>query len=77
MGGVVAIDFNHYDEDIHKSLKIIRGAISIFNAYKNKDFQAGVNNLPIVDTIINNMFKYKDSNNEDRTHPKGEVFVNE
>ncbi len=30
-GGVVAIDFNHYDEDIHKSLKIIRGVITIFS----------------------------------------------
>jgi hypothetical protein len=64
------------DMEVNKGLKVLKGVISVFESYKNKSFHSELKNLPIIDEIVKEYFKYLGPEGKLETHPEGDVFVN-
>ena len=65
-----------YDKDLEGGLRIIKGVLYVFEGYKNKGYHSELKNLPIVDNILREYFKYVGPEGSLESHPEGDVFVN-
>ncbi len=71
------MNFNRLDEDVKTSLEKVKEVLSTLNTYKNKNFHSELSNLPIIGGIIDEYFRYKNSNGGISLQPVGDEFINE
>ena len=65
-----------FEKDLEEGIKIIKAVIYVFEGYKNKGYHSELKNLPIIDMMLREYFRYVGPEGELENHPEGDVFVN-
>lgn len=76
--GNFLLDFRNFNRNVGDSIKTVWKVIASFNLFKNKAFHSELGDLPLIESIAGEFFKYKNSKGEEVVkHPEGDPFVNE